>query len=304
MILSRSSSIDADPLSRTVDELGDRSVRCTRFEAAGRWSLAFPARRRLKFAVVLRGRCWLSPPGEAAVVLAAGDAIVIGEIPFAVASDLAIPSADGARFYPASVDAARLGGDDTAMLAGGLTFEEEPMRSLLDALPPFTLIPGVSPSAAVIGEVLGRLDREVRRPRPGGPLLTSRLADLLLVEALRARAEDGPPQGGGIVDRHIAAALRLMHDDVAAPWTVARLAASVGMSRSAFASRFADLVGRPPLDYLRHRRMTLACRALGEAGAEIADVADRVGYASRSAFGHAYKRAFGRSPRRHRRPVD
>ena len=69
-------------------------------------------------------------------------------------------------------------------------------------------------------------------------------------------------------------ALRLLHADPAAPWTIASLAEGAKVSRSTLAKRFADLVGEPPLTYLTRWRMTLAADLLVEREkATIADVA-------------------------------
>ncbi|MFC7554596.1 helix-turn-helix transcriptional regulator [Pseudoroseomonas wenyumeiae] len=89
-----------------------------------------------------------------------------------------------------------------------------------------------------------------------------------------------------------------MHGNIAFPWTVGALAAQVGMSRSAFAALFTRRVGRPPLDYLAGWRMTLSRHLLLRNEADVASVAAQVGYASPSAFGHAFKRSFGHSPRK------
>ncbi len=136
----------------------------------------------------------------------------------------------------------------------------------------------------------------------GGALITTRLAEVLLVEAIRAYvAEQGESCAGWIgalADRQIGKALRLMHGEVRHPWTVASLAARVGMSRSAFSARFVSRVGRPPLGYLTYWRMMLARELLSRPGADAANIAFEVGYSSQSAFGHAFKRAFGYSPKR------
>ncbi|NUS16562.1 MAG: helix-turn-helix transcriptional regulator, partial [Streptomyces sp.] len=87
----------------------------------------------------------------------------------------------------------------------------------------------------------------------------------------------------------------------AAPWTVERLAREAGLSRAAFARRFAALTGRPPLAYLTWWRMTLAARLLAESALPLASVAERVGYTSEFAFAHAFKRWCGLAPGRYRR---
>jgi AraC-like DNA-binding protein len=108
-----------------------------------------------------------------------------------------------------------------------------------------------------------------------------------------------PSQGwlGALADPKIGAALRLMHDDVAKRWTVADLAAAVGMSRSSFALRFKQLVSLAPLDYLVQWRMHLAARALHKSSRSISSIAFDLGYDSESAFSNAFKRIMGSSPK-------
>ena len=60
---------------------------------------------------------------------------------------------------------------------------------------------------------------------------------------------------GALRDRQIGRALTLIHRDPARPWSDACLAREVAMSRSAFAARFAELVGEPPMHYVARWRM-------------------------------------------------
>ena len=145
-------------------------------------------------------------------------------------------------------------------------------------------------------------------PGAGSAIVLARLADLLFVHALRfwSSTVDASVCGlGAVADPAIGAALRLIHARPAEPWTVERLATSVAMSRSAFAARFTELVGEPPLQYLAHWRMTIAAQRLREDDAVIADVAQAVGYANPVAFSKAFARMQGVGPgtfrrRRHR----
>jgi AraC-like DNA-binding protein len=84
------------------------------------------------------------------------------------------------------------------------------------------------------------------------------------------------------------------------PWTVAGLADRAGVSRAAFARRFTELVGEPPMAFLIGWRMALAADLLLEPEATIASVARRVGYATPFALSAAFKRERGVSPREHR----
>lgn len=139
---------------------------------------------------------------------------------------------------------------------------------------------------------------------PGAQTVVSRLADILFVQAIRAYlAESGARSKGwlrGLLDPQIGHALALMHQRPEAPWTVQSLAADVGMSRSAFAARFTDLVEESPLVYLTRWRMSRASTLLrGTSG--IAEVATKVGYDAESAFSKAFKRWMGKAPGAYRR---
>ncbi len=304
--MSPSSGNAGDPLSDVLAVLGARSVRRTRLEAAGDWALTFPARPRLKFVAVLRGACWILVAGQPPLALGVGDTFMLGDTAYTVASHPKVVAVDGMPLFGVpGRDVVRLGGDETVTVGGGIAFADGDAAFLLDALPRFMHIARQAPSASAVVRTLDLLEAEVERPGPGSALVMARLAEILLVEAIRAYVADHGEESrgwiGALADRRTSKALRLMHGNIAHPWTVGGLAARVGMSRSAFASLFASRVGRPPLDYLRHWRMTLARRLLEQGSVDVASVAARVGYTSQSAFGHAYKRTTGHSPRRRAR---
>lgn len=302
MNLSRSSMLAADPLSDALGVLGAECIRRTRLEAAGAWALAFPAKKRLKLVALRRGRCWILLPDQPPRLLTTGDVFLIGNTRYTMASRPEVPAIDGTALYAENrSDVARLGGEETELLGGEIAFAGEDPSFLLDALPVFLGMEGASPSAAAVTRMLDLLDAEVGCKRMGARLVASRLGEVLLVEAIRAFVAD---QGescvgwiGALGDRHIGEALRLMHGEVDRPWTVATLAARVGMSRSAFSLHFARRVGRPPLDYLTRWRMMLARRRLREGRSDVASVSLEVGYTSQSAFSQAFKRTFGHSPK-------
>jgi transcriptional regulator GlxA family with amidase domain len=102
-----------------------------------------------------------------------------------------------------------------------------------------------------------------------------------------------------MADPRIGAALSLIHQNPGRGWTVGELGAAAGMSRSAFAVRFKDLVGLSPADYLLRWRMQRARNALRRGEASVHRIALEAGYRSASAFGNAFKRVFGRPPRRY-----
>ncbi len=193
----------------------------------------------------------------------------------------------------------RLDGE-TTMLVGTYASDGEIGRRLVEALPRLRVLP-----AGDLGSPLtGLLAAELSTARVGRRAALDRLVDLLVIEVVRAWAQDdetSPSWLTGGADPCVGAALQLIQDSCAEPWTVASLARAVGLSRAAFARRFTEAVGRAPIAYLTDWRMTVAADLLHEPGATVSTVATRVGYPSPFTFSAAYKRHFGASPRHHLR---
>ncbi|WP_205749146.1 AraC family transcriptional regulator [Frigidibacter oleivorans] len=302
MKLSQASNSALDPLSDVLDVLGARVTRCTRIEAAGNWALAFPGLDRLKFVALLRGQSWMLVPGGSPQFLQAGDVCLIGRTDYAIASDPALRPVDGRDLYDGPQrDVARLNGDDTIAIGGTVTFDGANADFLLDMMPDFIFVPRGSSASGTITVLLTLLSEEVGRDMPGRAIVSARLADVLLVEAIRTHAADVETGDmgwlGALLDARIGRALAALHGNVAHPWTVAELAGVAGMSRAAFSAEFARRVGQPPLSYLRAWRLTKARTALRQDIATVADIANAVGYQSQSAFSQAFRRAFGLSPK-------
>jgi AraC-like DNA-binding protein len=128
----------------------------------------------------------------------------------------------------------------------------------------------------------------------------AKLSELLFVEAVRRCIDTLPENEKGwlaaLRDRYVGRALSRLHTQPAHPWTVDELAGNVGLSRSALAQRFTDLLGQPPMQYLAHWRLRTAARELRSGSKSLAEVAGAVGYDSEAAFSRAFKREFGLPP--------
>jgi AraC-like DNA-binding protein len=107
--------------------------------------------------------------------------------------------------------------------------------------------------------------QEKENPRAGGETILSRLSELMFLQAVREYIESLPRESTGwlaaLRDRHIGAALRLMHGRPAEAWTLDLLAREVGLSRSVFAERFADVMGTPAMHYLGNWRLAAGAAA-------------------------------------------
>jgi AraC-like DNA-binding protein len=141
---------------------------------------------------------------------------------------------------------------------------------------------------------------EARSPRPGGAGVLAKLAEVLFIEVLRLYMnEQSAGRIGwlaGLGDRVVGAALNALHARPAHAWTLEELARTAATSRSVLAERFAQLVGRSPMQYLTQWRMQVASRLLRDTTAKVIEIASSVGYESEAAFSRAFKREVGASP--------
>jgi AraC-like DNA-binding protein len=141
---------------------------------------------------------------------------------------------------------------------------------------------------------------EAAELRAGSATVLGKLSELLFVEAVRrcidALPEDRKGWLAGTRDRFVGRALLLMHAQPAHAWTVDELARKVGLSRSALAQRFTDLLGQPPMQYLARWRLQVAAQELLNGNKSLTAVAEQVGYDSEAAFNRAFKREFGMPP--------
>jgi AraC-like DNA-binding protein len=281
------------------------------------WSIRIRDEAPLTIIAILQGGGWLLPDrGEPVELRPGGVAIVRGPEHYTVADDPSTPprviihpgqfstTMDGDELCEAMTLGPRTWGDTASgsvtMLTGTYQSPSEVSRLLLAALPPVIVVT----QDGWDGRFLSLLSDEMRTEDPGQEVVLDRLLDLVLVDALRAwsaRPDENAPGGHPFRDDAIvSAALRLIHDDPARPWTVASLATGVGVSRAALARRFTAVMGTPPMAYLTQWRLALAADLLREPAATIASVARQVGYSNAFALSTAFKRIRGVSPRDHR----
>jgi AraC-like DNA-binding protein len=281
------------------------------------WSIRIQDEAPLSLTAVVRGDAWVIPDEGEPVLLHAGDlAITRGPDPYMVADDPATPpqavihpgqvctTVGGADLKQAMDLGVRTWGNDpngsTVMLSGTYETSTAIGQRLLATLPPLLVIPGGtwdSPLVPFLGE-------EIVKDEPGQEVVLDRLLDLLVITALRAwfarSGGDAPAWYAAHSDPVVGRALRVIYHSPAQPWTVAKLAAEVGVSRASLARRFTDLVGEPPMTFLTNWRLTLAADLLRDPDATVGAVARQVGYGSPFALSAAFKRVRGVSPRQHR----
>lgn len=193
------------------------------------------------------------------------------------------------------------GGAVTYLTCGVVRVDHVASERLVAQLPPLLLVD--SWDAVTDGwlqSTLRFIAQETQHTRFGGETILTHLADILVIQAIRAWLETAPEAQQGWLaaarDPQIGKALTAIHQQPGAAWSVANLARHVGMSRSGFSARFTELVGDSVKSYLTQWRMALAKKRLASASVPLIQVAEEFGYGSEAAFSRAFKRVFGVSP--------
>ena len=307
-----------DALASLLDGPRARAAFLVRVVMEAPWSISVEDEAPIAVLPILTGEAWIDPlDGTAPLHFEAGDLVIVRgpeHYVMAGAPDVApkvaivAPGQCVARDGTVIVESMDLGvrtwGNCTAgpdsFLVGNYRTDSEVSRWLLDSLPRFVVLrrdEWTSP-------LLPLLAHEMLRDEPGQQVVLDRLLDLIFVSALRevfaAAGSHAPVWFGVNRDPVVAPVVRLMQERPAQPWTVASLAAQVGVSRALLARRFHEVAGEPPMSFLTRWRMALAADLLHEPGATVTSVAAAVGYGSPFTFSTAFKRAHGLSPRAHR----
>jgi AraC-like DNA-binding protein len=306
-----------DPLGEALHFLRMSGTFYCRSEFTAPWALELPPfEHAMMFHVVTSGECLLEVEGAEHCVLRPGDLALV-------------PHGAGHRLMSAAgVPAARLfelpreaissryevlrhgeGGTPSTMICALVRFDHPAAQRLIGLLPKLIRVDTwQSPEMEWIQSTLRFIAAEAQQLNAGGETVITRLADILVIQAVRAWLAHSPAAQtgwlGALRDAQIGRAIAMIHRDPSSHWTVATLADSVGMSRSAFSARFTQLVGEPAMRYAVRCKMEAALTHLQETDAPLTELATRLGYDSDAAFSRAFKRVVGVAPgaaRRHAR---
>jgi AraC-like DNA-binding protein len=265
----------------------------------------------IAFHAVMSGSCWAAMDDKSVspILVEAGDVVVFpGGAANVLSSERGERSEPNMGLYYNPVDDQLPftlihggGGEErTRFICGFFGCDIRPFNPLLAALPPMLCARKPTDGSSWVTDLFPRVLAEGGNRRAGGETVLAKLSELMFVEVLRRHIETLPVHSlgwlAGLSDPQIGAALKLIHAHPAQDWTLEQLAREVGLSRTTFASRFAELVQMPPMQYLAKWRLQLASRRLELPGVSIAQVGAEIGYESEAAFNRAFKKFVGVTP--------
>jgi AraC-like DNA-binding protein len=274
-----------------------------RFQLGSPWGFCVPATDHATLLLVTRGRVFFELNGDEPQTFDLGPGDVVA-LPHGHAhtlrDDPATPVQEigGVHSCRTALTEPRRGGQ-TELILLVCRFVGSPGNSLFDALPPLIHFAGDSGAAKGLEPALRLVALESASHEPGRATILDRLAEIVFVQVVRAWLEDETQCKGrlkALTDPRITPALSAIHDRPGEAWTVESLAGVAGMSRSSFATRFKELLGETPLDYLTRWRMQRAAWLLDAGETPLKQVVALSGYASEAAFRTAFRKWIGVSP--------
>jgi AraC-like DNA-binding protein len=303
---------DADLLTTVLNSLQFKGRGLCYSEFTAPWALKLPASGFARFHVCERGQAWIKVEGvERPVLMSVGDLVVLPRGSAHIIRDdpgsNAIDLDQLLKRRPAGTNLVRHGGGgaETIGICGSFKFENDVGNPIISLLPKLIYVPHDDNQTCIwLDSILKGLANEAQNPTVGSGSLINHLTGVMFVQSVRAWIQSQSNSQGGwlgaLRDKQISSALNAMHQHPDRPWTIAKLASEVGMSRSPFAQKFTAFVGEPPLSYLTHLRMRLAADYLRDDRLKISEISERVGYESQGSFSNAFKRQFAVSPRGYR----
>jgi AraC-like DNA-binding protein len=276
-------------------------------DAGGDWAIGFQQDQIFRCFAFVSGHCWLIMEGlHEPIRLEAGDFLVLPHgRAFRMASHRAVPPVDIMTIVQTPLNGhirTWQGGGSCLALSALFTFADAHAGILVEALPPIIHIRHPV-HRETMRWYLHRMTEVLREAQPGRILLAEHLSQMMLIEVLRLYTSDSANGAIGwlsaLAHPQLSAAMTAIHNNPAHRWTLHELARRAGMSRSVFALRFKQSVGVSAIEYLTRWRMLTAADRLVHSRDSVAAIALSLGYESESAFGSAFKRQMGCSPRQY-----
>lgn len=300
---------------RSIDPLGEalHSLRLSgtfygRSDLTAPWGIDLPPMPEcLMFHVVTKGHCWIEFPNGDQRRLEAGDfALIPHGQGHSIADD---PDTKVVNIFDLDrqIISPRYelltyggGGEPTHLICGAVSVRDPAAQRVIGLLPKIIVMQTNTPENEWLLGTIRMMMTEAESLKPGGDTIITRVSDILVVQAIRHWLDNDPLAKtgwlGALKDSQIGNAIALVHRHPTFAWSVEALAEKVGMSRSGFAARFMQLVGEPPMQYVRKWRFQVATGWLEDTDSSIAEIAEKLAYESEASFSRAYKKFTGSTP--------
>lgn len=270
----------------------------------GGWHTSTHGMGRASFHLVVQGHCWLHIDGQpAGVRLEAGDAVfLLRDLAYRLSSD-EDPLDACAQPRQAMQPLDSRASDGVGLVCGFFDFQTGLSSLIMDGLADWIILRAGDPALSAARALFELILEECQRTPAPSQVLLERLTHLLFLYVLRQQVGDDRPIDGLIaLARHSAftGLLERLIEAPGQPWTLERMAACTGLSRSAFFKRFNELAGQSPGQVLLALRMRQACQLL-QAGNTVEQVCAAVGYQSVAAFTRAFAKVVGVQPGAYRK---
>ncbi len=299
----------SDPFGETLHLLQLTGTLYCQSELTAPWGIDVPEIEGcMTFQVISQGSCWLEIEGSPPRLLQQGSlSLIPSGKAHCLRSDLEaaplplfeIPVEKVSERYEMMRHGG--GGALTQATYGVVRFDQLAAQRLIRLLPQVLQIDTWEGDLGLwLQSTLRLIAKEAKMLRPGGETIITRLADVLVIQAIRSWLDTAQEadQGWLAALKHpqLGRALAAIHRAPEKDWSVTSLAKEAGMSRSAFSARFSDKVGEPVMRYLTTWRLQLARKALESSDQPLADIAEAHGYSSEAAFSRVFKKQFGFAP--------
>ena len=272
------------------------------------WGIALPPFEDTSmFHIAARGGCELAVDGEV-IELKAGDLVFMSE---STGHEIRYKGAKRSKdlfSYPLNrisenyetLDQDLDNEELTTILCGVLKIVHPAGQLLLKEMPKYIHIKHDQHMFGnMMSGIVSLIGDEASNEYIGGEAVIKRLADVLVVQAIRKWVEETAEFNGkwlnAIKDEKIGKAMAKIHAAPELAWTIESLGKEVGMSRTAFSNRFTEVVGESVLSYLTKWRMNLAVMRIKEGQKIDLEFVESLGYKSDSSFRRAFKKVMGKN---------
>lgn len=299
-----------DVLSDILDLLKFKGSLYFTTEFRAPWGIQVPRYQNVaRFHLATGGDCWVNVDGSSEpVLLSSGDMIIIPHGAAHTLSDrldtrvVSLDAAIEASGFQGSGHFVYGGSKDghSSLVCGHFEFDRSFSHPLLADLPDFILIRGKrAVEFSWFENAMRYMSYESGVHNMGSQAIIKRLSEILFIHAVRLWSAESGHQSGflrAVGDKNIGRSLKAFHETPDALWTIDRLAAEAGLSRSVFADRFRLLMALTPMQYVTLWRMQKACWFLIESDLSTDAIAEKVGYQSLASFSKVFKKTIGTGP--------